>query len=127
MQRRFLLDVVIAQGAAIFELFAGEDEALLIGGDAFFVLDLGFDVVDRVGGFDFEGDGFAREGLDEAVGCEWIVGGFGMDVEREGWGGNFTFALLEVGGYVSGWFLREREREGGLGVGEELTGCDISS
>ena len=68
MQRRFLLDVVIAQGAAIFELFAREDEALLVGGDAFFVLDLGFDVVDCVGGFDFEGDGFAREGLDEAVG-----------------------------------------------------------
>ncbi len=68
MQRRFLLDVVVAQGAAILELFAREDEALLVGGDAFFVLDLGFDVVDCVGGFDFEGDGFAREGLDEAGG-----------------------------------------------------------
>ena len=68
MQGRFLLDVVVAEGASIFELFAGEDETLLVGWDALFVLDFGFDVVDCVGGFDFEGDGFAREGFDEAVG-----------------------------------------------------------
>lgn len=37
-------------------------------------------------------------------------------MRRGEWGGNFTFALLEVGGYVSGWFLREREREGGSWV-----------
>ena len=37
MESGFLLDVVIGQGAAVFELFAGEDEALLVGGDAFFV------------------------------------------------------------------------------------------
>lgn len=67
MEGGFLLDVVIAQGASIFELLAGEDQTLLVGGDAFFVLDFGFDVVDCVGGFDFESDGFAREGLDEAV------------------------------------------------------------
>jgi hypothetical protein len=65
----YLLDVVVAQGTAIFELLAGEDETLLVRRDAFFVLDLGLDVVDCVGGLDFEGDGFAREGLDEAVGC----------------------------------------------------------
>lgn len=67
MEGGFLLDVVIAQGASIFELLAGENQTLLVGGDAFFVLDFGFDVVDRVGGLDFEGDGFARESLDEAV------------------------------------------------------------
>ena len=66
--RAYLLDVVIAQGAAIFELLAGEDQALLVRWDAFFVLDLALDVVDRVGGLDFEGDGLAREGLYEA---EW--------------------------------------------------------
>ncbi len=68
MQGRFLLDVVIAKSASIFELFAGEDETLLVGWDAFFVLDLGLDIVDGVGGFDFEGDGFTGEGFDEAVG-----------------------------------------------------------
>lgn len=67
MQRRLLLDIVIAQRATIFELFACEDETLLIRWDAFFVLDFGFDVVDCVRGFDFQGDGFACEGFDEAV------------------------------------------------------------
>ena len=68
MQGRFLLDIVIAKGASIFELFASEDETLLVGWDAFFVLDLGLDIVDGIGGFDFESDGFAGEGFDEAVG-----------------------------------------------------------
>ena len=62
----YLLNVVIAQSTAIFKLLAGEDETLLVGWDAFLVLDLGFDVVDGVGGLDFESDGLAREGLDEA-------------------------------------------------------------
>jgi hypothetical protein len=60
------LDVVVREGAAVFELLAGEDQALLVRRDAFFVLDLGLDVVDRVGRFDLESDGLAREGLDEA-------------------------------------------------------------
>ena len=61
------MDVVVAQCAAILELLAGEDEALLVGWDALLVLDLGFDVVDRVGRLHLEGDGLARQGLDEAV------------------------------------------------------------
>jgi len=65
------LDVVIAQGAPVFELLAGEDQALLVGGDAFFVLDLGLDVVDCVAGFDFEGYGLAGEGFDEAGDRGW--------------------------------------------------------
>jgi hypothetical protein len=40
------LDVVVRQCTAIFELFAGEDQALLVGWDAFFVLDLALDNVD---------------------------------------------------------------------------------
>ena len=31
----------------------------------FLVLDLGFDVIDGVGGFDLQGDGLSGEGLDE--------------------------------------------------------------
>ena len=34
------LDVVVREGAAVFELLAGEDQALLVRRDAFFVLDL---------------------------------------------------------------------------------------
>jgi hypothetical protein len=54
-----LLDVVVRQGAAVLELLAGEDEALLVRGDAFLVLYLGLDVVDRVGRLDLERDGLA--------------------------------------------------------------------
>ena len=37
MKGRFFLDVVVGEGTAVFELLAGEDEALLVGGNAFFV------------------------------------------------------------------------------------------
>jgi hypothetical protein len=39
------LDVVVTEGAAVFELLASEDEALLIWGDAFLVLDFGLHVL----------------------------------------------------------------------------------
>ena len=63
----YLLDVVIRQRTAVFELLAGEDQALLVGRDSFLVLDLALDIVDCVRGLDLEGDGLAREGLNEAV------------------------------------------------------------
>jgi len=44
----FLLDVVVRQGSAVFELLASEDESLLIGGNAFLVLDLSLDVLNGV-------------------------------------------------------------------------------
>jgi hypothetical protein len=67
-----LLDVVVGQGSAIFELLASEDQSLLIGRDTFLVLDLGLDVVDGVRGLDIESDCFACEGLnkDLHVFCE---------------------------------------------------------
>merc|ERR1712093_524067 len=43
-----LLDVVIRQRAAVLELLAGEDQALLVGRDALLVLDLGLHVLNRV-------------------------------------------------------------------------------
>jgi hypothetical protein len=61
----FLLDVVVAEGSAVFKLLAGENETLLVRGDAFLVLNLGLDIVDCVAGFDLESDGLASEGLDE--------------------------------------------------------------
>ena len=65
MECRLLLDVVVAQGAAILKLLASEDESLLVWWDALLVLDLGLHVIDRVAGLDLEGDGFAGEGLDK--------------------------------------------------------------
>ena len=85
MQRAFLLDVlqadtrirpshqqhrrketnVIRKGSAVFELLAGEDQALLVGRDAFLVLDLGLDGINCVGGLDFKRDRLAGQGLDK--------------------------------------------------------------
>jgi len=90
MQCALFLDVVVAEGAAIFELLAGEDKTLLVRRNALLVLDLGFHIVDRVAGLDLEGNGLAREGLYEAAG-DGLVTGFGASelrvVERR------TFAL----------------------------------
>ena len=73
MQRGLLLNVVIRERAAILELLAREDQALLVGRDAFLVLDLGLDVVDRVRRLDLEGDRLAGESLNKD-----LAAGMGM-------------------------------------------------
>ena len=50
VERRLLLDVVVRERAAVLELLACKDQALLVRRDALLVLDLGLDVVDRVRG-----------------------------------------------------------------------------
>jgi hypothetical protein len=60
MQRAFLLDVIVRERTTVFKLLPGKNEALLVWRDAFFVLDFRLDIVDGVGRFDFEGDGFPR-------------------------------------------------------------------
>jgi hypothetical protein len=59
MESRLLLDVVVAEGSAVLELLAGEDEALLIGGDSLLILDLGLHVLNGVAGLHIEGDGLS--------------------------------------------------------------------
>ena len=49
MESRLLLNIVIRESATVLELLAGEDQALLVGGDALLVLNLGLDVVNGVG------------------------------------------------------------------------------
>ena len=65
VEGRLLLDVVIREGAAVLELLAGKDQALLVEGGALLVLDLGLDVADRVRRLDLEGDRLACERLDK--------------------------------------------------------------
>jgi hypothetical protein len=65
VESRLLLDVVVREGAAVLELLASKDEALLVGGNALLVLDLALDVVDRVRRLHLEGDGLAGESLDK--------------------------------------------------------------
>ena len=59
VQGRLLLDVVIREGTAILQLFAGENETLLVRRDALLVLDLGLHIVDGVRGLNLKGDGLA--------------------------------------------------------------------
>merc|ERR1719402_1334453 len=65
VQGRLLLDVVVRQGPAILQLFAGEDQTLLVRGDALLVLDLSLDIFDGVAGLYLEGYRLTRKGLDE--------------------------------------------------------------
>ena len=65
MKRRLLLDVVVRQCAAVLELLARKDEALLVRRDALLVLDLLLHVFNRVRRLHVKGDGLARQGLHE--------------------------------------------------------------
>jgi len=67
---RLLLDVVVGQSAAVLQLLAGEDQTLLIGWNAFFVLNLGFDILDGVTWFHLEGDRFPRQRFHENLHLE---------------------------------------------------------
>ena len=65
MESRLLLNVVVREGAAVFELLAGEDEALLVWGNALLILNLGLNVLNGVAGLDVQSDRLTREGLNE--------------------------------------------------------------
>ncbi len=85
MEGGLLLDVVVGEGSAVFELLSSEDESLLIRWDSLLVLDLGLDVLDGVGWLDLKGDGLTSEGLDEDLHTsseskDEMEGGFLLDV-----------------------------------------------
>ena len=65
MKRGFLLDVVVGQSSTILQLLPSKNKTLLVRGDAFLVLNLGFDIVNGVRGFDLQSDRLARQGLYE--------------------------------------------------------------
>merc|ERR1712050_371112 len=65
VQGALFLDVVVGESPSVLELLTGEDKPLLVRRDALLVLDLSLDVLDGVGGLDFQGDGLASQGLDE--------------------------------------------------------------
>jgi len=60
-----LLDVVIRKSVTILKLLAGEDQTLLIRGDALLVLDLGLHSINAVGRIDLKGNSLASESLNE--------------------------------------------------------------
>ena len=59
------LDVVVGQGAAIFQLFARKNQTLLVWWDAFLVMDLGLNILNGVGRLHLQGDCPASRGLQE--------------------------------------------------------------
>ena len=61
MEGALLLDVVVAEGTAVFQLLTREDQALLVRWDAFLVLDLALDIVNRIRGLNLEGDGLSGD------------------------------------------------------------------
>eukprot|EP00471_Norrisiella_sphaerica_P003021 CAMPEP_0184485360 /NCGR_PEP_ID=MMETSP0113_2-20130426/6979_1 /TAXON_ID=91329 /ORGANISM="Norrisiella sphaerica, Strain BC52" /LENGTH=140 /DNA_ID=CAMNT_0026866775 /DNA_START=128 /DNA_END=547 /DNA_ORIENTATION=+ len=61
----FLLDVIICKSAAIFKLLTSEDEALLIRGNSFLILDFLLHGVNSIAAINIKRDGLPREGLDE--------------------------------------------------------------
>jgi hypothetical protein len=95
------LDVVIAQGATILQLFTGENQALLVGRYAWrvkqrirmlksfyhnyqekllelfeltlLVLNFGFHIVDRVRRFDLKGNGLTREGFHKDLHSRYAI------------------------------------------------------
>ena len=80
-----LLDVVIRKGAAILQLLASKDQALLIRWDPLLILDLGLDIVNGVTCLNVEGDGLARQGLHEDLHAtsqaqDQVEGGLLLDV-----------------------------------------------
>jgi len=65
MKSGFFLDIVVRKGSSIFKLLSSEDKSLLIWGDSFLVLDLGFDVLNGVSWLNIKGDGLSCQGFDE--------------------------------------------------------------
>ncbi len=63
MKSGLLLDVVVAEGAAILKLISSKDEALLVRGDSLLILDLSLDIINSVRGLNIKSNGFASEGL----------------------------------------------------------------
>merc|ERR1719464_241736 len=82
---RFLLDVVVRKSTAIFELFAGKDQSLLIWGNSLLVLNLGLNIFDGVRSLNLKGDGFTCQGFNENLHTstktkDQMQGGFLLDV-----------------------------------------------
>lgn len=62
----YLLDIVVRECASILQLLSGEDQSLLVRGNAFLVLDLRLHIVDSVRRLNLEGYSLTSKGLDKA-------------------------------------------------------------
>merc|ERR1719148_306048 len=65
MKGGLLLDVVIGESTAIFQLFTSENQSLLVGRNTFFILNLLLHVLNGITGFDVKGDSLAGQSFNE--------------------------------------------------------------
>src|SRR5690606_33743055 len=65
VESALLLDIVISKRAPVFQQHSSEDQALLERRDAFLVLNLRLQGVDRIARLYLKGNGLAGQGLDE--------------------------------------------------------------
>merc|ERR1711996_87322 len=65
MKGGLLLDVVIRQSPAIFELFTSKDQSLLVWRDSFLILNLSLDVLNGIRRLNLEGDRLTGQRLHE--------------------------------------------------------------
>ena len=64
-------NIVISESTAVLQLLSGEDQSLLIGWDAFLVLDLSLHVVDGVEALHLQGDGLASQKFSQRSASFW--------------------------------------------------------
>ena len=65
MERRLLLDVVVAEGATVLQLLAGEDKTLLVRWDTLLILNLRLHALNRIGWLNIHRNRLAGKGLHE--------------------------------------------------------------
>ena len=68
----FLLDVVVGEGSAVFELLTSEDESLLIWRDTLLVLDLSLDIFDAVTWFNVESNSLSCKSFNEDLHFDFV-------------------------------------------------------
>jgi len=65
MEGRLLLDVVVGKSTAIFKLLSGENQSLLVGWNTLLILNLSFDIFNRIARLYFQSDCLSSKGFDE--------------------------------------------------------------
>ena len=73
MKGGLLLEVAVSEGPSDLKLFPRKDQALLIRGDAFFILDLLLDVVDRVCEHHVQNDRLPTQSLEKDLHQRTII------------------------------------------------------
>ena len=76
MEGGLFLDVIVWQGAAVFQLLTSKDQPLLVWRDAFLILDLSFDILNSITWLDLQSDGLTSQGLHKDLHLDTVEGIF---------------------------------------------------